>query len=215
MNHLVELKQITKRYGSRYILKETDLNIDQGQSIAFIGRNGSGKSTLLKILSGLVRPSGGTVSYCGKPLFHYIPEHFPKLNLTAHQYLRAMGRIDGITEGEFTKRCQELLCSFYMEDMAETPMKYLSKGTLQKVGVIQALLKIPDILILDEPLSGQDVQSQEMFVKLMKEQNQGGMTLVMACHEKYLVEQLAQEVYQIDQGCIKMQGGDITVENHD
>ncbi len=94
-------------------------------------------------------------------------------------------------------------------------MKYLSKGTLQKVGVIQALLKIPDILILDEPLSGQDVQSQEMFVKLMKELNQGGMTLVMACHEKYLVEQLAQEVYQIDQGCIKMQGGDITVENHD
>ena len=73
----------------------------------------------------------------------------------------------------------------------------------------------PDILILDEPLSGQDVQSQEMFVKLMKELNQGRMTLVMACHEKYLVEQLAQEVYQIDQGCIKMQGGDITVENHD
>lgn len=214
MKHQVELRQITKQYGSRSILKETDLNIDKGASIAFIGRNGSGKSTLLKILSGLVRPSGGTVRYSGKPLFHYIPEHFPKLNLTARQYLGAMGRIDGIRKGEFAMRCQELLCNFYMEDMAETPIKYLSKGTLQKVGVIQALLKIPDILILDEPLSGQDVPSQEMFVKRMRELNQGGMTLVMACHEKYLVEQLAQEVYQIDRGCIKKQNGGIAVENH-
>ncbi len=96
----------------------------------------------------------------GKPFFHYIPEHFPKTDLTVFQYLAAMGGIDGLDREEAKQRENRRIADIFME-----PMKHLSKGSLQKVGVIQALLKAPDILLSDEPLSGQDRPSPKVFIE--------------------------------------------------
>jgi ABC-type multidrug transport system ATPase subunit len=111
-----------------------------------------------------------------------------------------MGRLEGLSEQETKEKSEELYQEFYMESMLDTPIKHLSKGTLQKVAVIQALLSKPDILLMDEPLSGQDMQSQQNFIRRIKELKQEGVSILMSCHEKFLVNQLSDTAYRIVKG---------------
>lgn len=92
------------------------------------------------------------------------------------------------------------LHQFHLETMLKTPMKYLSKGTLQKAAVIQALLGKRDLMFLDEPLSGQDTLSQMTLIQELRERKEEGMALIMACHETYLIEELADRIYEIKEG---------------
>ena len=89
---------------------------------------------------------------------------------------------------------------FFLKDMLHTQLRYLSKGSLQKVGVIQALVTKPDVLLLDEPLSGQDIDSQKVFIRKMKELQKENVTIIMACHEQYLIDQIYDTQYCIDEG---------------
>ncbi|MGN0350020.1 MAG: ATP-binding cassette domain-containing protein, partial [Roseburia sp.] len=198
MDELISLDKVSKSYGKKQVLDKITLTIKGNQSVALIGHNGSGKSTLLKMMAGLVNPSEGNISYSRKLLFHYVPERFPKLNLTVVQYLKRMCEIDGIA---WEKEKIESICDdFFLKNMIHTKMKNLSKGTLQKVGVIQALLTKPDVLLLDEPLSGQDMDSQKVFIKKMNELRNDNVTIVMSCHERYLIESISDTVYQIENG---------------
>lgn len=200
MDELITLEQISKTYHGVTILNRIDLSIRQGQSIALTGHNGSGKSTLLKTAAGLVRPDSGRVRYGRNLLFGYVPEHFPKMNLTAAQYLKSMGKISGLSGYEIEKRCRVLLADFFLTELADVPMKHLSKGSLQKVGAIQAFLKQPDILLLDEPLSGQDTDSQRVFIKKVNELRERGVTVLMSCHEQALIDALSGQSYRIESG---------------
>lgn len=92
------------------------------------------------------------------------------------------------------------LHQFHLETMLKTPMKYLSKGMLQKAAVIQALLGKRDLMFLDEPLSGQDTLSQMTLIQELRERKEKGMALIMACHETYLIEELADRIYEIKEG---------------
>ncbi len=197
MEQIISLKHISKKYGSNGVLSDINLSIYKGQSIALVGNNGSGKSTLLKIISGLTSPSTGEVKYTEKLKFNYVPEHFPKMNITVKQYLTHMGCIEGMQKKQVQEKIQEQLKLFYMEQMTDSLMKNLSKGSLQKVAVIQALLTKPDVLLLDEPLSGQDIKSQRKFIQMGKELNQQGVTIIMSCHEMFLVNQLSRDAYEI------------------
>ena len=197
MDEIIALNNISKKFGRNQVLSNINLSIKKGQSIALVGNNGSGKSTLLKIICNLTNPTSGEVKYSKKLKFNYVPEHFPKMSITVKQYITHMGLIEGMSEKGVREKLQELLESFYMEHMADTQMKNLSKGSLQKVAVIQALLLRPDILLLDEPLSGQDVKSQRKFINMVKELNQQGVTIIMSCHEMFLVNQLSEEAYEI------------------
>ena len=127
MKEIIKLEKITKEYNHKLILDQVDLSIYEGQSMVFTGHNGSGKSTLLKIISGLVKPSSGKVVYRDKLLFHYVPERFPKMNLTPWQYLKRMGQMDGIPPKILAKRCEKLFSDFFLADMVNIPMKDLSK----------------------------------------------------------------------------------------
>lgn len=199
---MIALKHIVKEYNKKVILNDIHLTIEQGQSLAFTGQNGCGKSTLLKITAGLVRPTEGIICIESGKLIHYVPEHFPKMNLTAKQYLFYMGKMEKIESAELEKQIHELAEEFFVSNMLDIPMKYLSKGSLQKIGVIQALLKEPDILLLDEPLSGQDIKSQQVFIQKIKELHGHHVTILMSCHEPYLVDAIADEVYQFVDGKI-------------
>lgn len=200
MDELISLNGISKRYDNKLILNKVDLSIKENQSLALTGHNGSGKSTLLKIIAGLVNPSDGNLIYRRKLLFHYVPEHFPKMNLTVLQYLKRMCEIDGIDWDK--ERIESISEEFFLKDMMHIKMKYLSKGTLQKAGVIQALLTKPDVLLLDEPLSGQDIDSQRVFIKKINQLRHENVTIIMSCHERYLIESISDTVYCIDRGKI-------------
>lgn len=197
MENLIEVTNLNKRYGHKVILQDIDLTISKGQSIALIGHNGCGKSTLLKILCGLTTYQNGELVYLKKLKFNYVPEHFPKLPITAREYMNHIGLIEGLSKEYVEKRCNELFCAFFMEDMVDNPIKNLSKGTMQKVSVIQAILTKPDILLLDEPLSGQDVESQKVFINIIKKMNEEGVTIVMSCHEELLINAVSKTVYEI------------------
>lgn len=202
---MIALEHIVKEYDKKIILNDIHFTIEQGQSFAFTGQNGCGKSTLLKIIAGLVRPTKGTVKLEKGKLIHYVPEHFPKMNLTARRYLSYMGKMDKLEDAALETRIQKLAEEFFVSNMLDIPMKYLSKGSLQKIGVIQALLKEPDILLLDEPLSGQDVMSQQVFIQKIQELQKHHVTIIMSCHEPYLVDAVADEVYRFADGKIVLE----------
>ncbi|MCR3761564.1 ATP-binding cassette domain-containing protein [Clostridium felsineum] len=197
MERLIEIKNMTKSFGNKTILKNVNMTINKGDSIAIIGHNGSGKSTFLKIICKLSSINEGEIKYYKKIKFNYVPERFPKMPITPRQYILKTGLIEGITKNEIEDRCSELFRKFFMEKMIDTPIKYLSKGSIQKVSVIQALITKPDILLLDEPLSGQDVDSEKVFIKLIDGLIKEGITVVMSCHDSILINSLSNLVYEV------------------
>lgn len=199
MQEIIKLKDVTHKYNNEVILNQLNLSISKNQSIAFTGHNGCGKSTLLKIIAGLIQPTSGNIIYHGNPLFHYVPERFPKMNLTARQYLICMGRLDGLNHKEVNSGYKKLCEDFFLTEMLDLPMKHLSKGSLQKVCVIQALLKNPDVLLLDEPLSGQDTDSQNVFINKINKLRKTGTTILMSCHEQYLIDSISDTVHRIEE----------------
>lgn len=201
MTH-IKLENLTKEYNGNFILNQISHTFTQGQSIAFMGHNGCGKSTLLKVIGGLVRPTNGTVHWSNPMLFHYVPEKFMPLPLTARAYLKRMGELDGLEKRAINETMEALGEDFFLSELLDVPMKHLSKGSLQKIGVIQAFMIKPDVLLLDEPLSGQDLASQKVFIQKVNRLRAEGVTIFMACHEQSLVDAVAEETYTIQGGAL-------------
>jgi ABC-type multidrug transport system ATPase subunit len=194
---LISLNAISKYFGRKLILKDIDLEITPKNAIALLGPNGCGKSTLLKIIAGLTKISSGSVDYAPQLKIAYIPENFPKIDLTPAEFIKSLGLIGGLTTAKVSTSMTDLFQTFQMDEMRDVPIKHLSKGTIQKVAVIQALLTTPDVLLLDEPLSGQDIQSQQLFIRMVQKLHQQGVATIMSCHERFLVNQLAHTAYEI------------------
>lgn len=197
METIVRIKDLSKRFGDNILFKGTNLDIGRGETVALTGCNGTGKSTLLKMIAGFMKPSSGTISFDQGLKFNYIPDRFPKLNLCMEELIRHLAGIEGLEMSEIKERSMHYFEMFQVVEMIHTPLKFLSKGTLQKVAVIQALMSMPDVLLLDEPLSGQDKMSQIRFIKEMKRFKENKVTIIMSCHEPFLIDQLADTVYHI------------------
>lgn len=206
MEKLIALEKVTKTYDGNNILNNINLDIFKNQLLAVIGHNGTGKSTLLRIISGLSSVSSGkrTIYSENEELkIGYVPDRFPKLNFTPEEYLFYMGKLQGLSEKFIKNRSRELFEAFNMESMKDTRIKYLSKGTIQKVSVMQAVMDEPDILLLDEPISGQDSESEKNFIRMIEQFRKKKISIVLACHEMYLVEKLADRVISIKNGEIE------------
>ena len=195
---IIVLENVTKKYDKDIIFSNVSLNINKGESIAIVGKNGKGKSTFLRVISGLTKIEEGNITYSRKLKFNFVPENFTKLNITAREYISLIADIEGINKKDLKEKLGYLIKEFFLEDMMDTPIKFLSKGTIQKVSVLQALLTKPDVLLLDEPLSGQDIASQRNFIKMVKSLIRNGVTVLMACHETLLIKELSNRVLEID-----------------
>lgn len=200
---LIDVIGVSKCFGNDRILEDINFSVEKGKTIALVGHNGCGKSTLLRMIALLTTVSEGKIVHHKKWKITYIPERFPKSDFTAREYLVSMGMLEGLSKEEAKGRGSELLKKFFMDSMADKPMKYLSKGTLQKTAVIQALMIRADILLMDEPLSGQDVESQNIFMAMIQDYVKDGGAVVMSCHEKKLIDRLADIVYEIKDGHLK------------
>lgn len=195
---MIELRNVKKSYNGEVIFEGINLKLEEGTVTAFVGHNGCGKSTMLKVISGLVRRDSGEILCDKKYRFSYVPEKFPVVNMSGRAYLMHMAVIDGIYSKEDSRnKINDLAKDFYMEDMLDKPMKTLSKGTLQKIGVIQALMSEPEVLLLDEPLSGQDADSQEVFINKIRELKKQGIIILLAAHEPNLIRSLGDRIYTI------------------
>jgi len=198
---IITISGLTKKFGQRAVLSDINIKINPGDSIAFIGRNGCGKSTLLRIIAGVLPFEQGSVIHRGKLKFGYVPDRFPAMDLTAMDYIRQIGMISGLQKEAVDKRSKELFEALFMKDMIETPIRYLSKGTIQKMAVVQAFITTPDVLLLDEPISGQDMASQKIFIEMVNSLNRDfNVTVLCSCHEDYMIQAIATSVYEIVDG---------------
>lgn len=193
---VITLENASKVYDGKYVINNISHEFAKGESIALCGHNGCGKSTMLKLLASIVSLSSGKIVYQKKLKFGYVPEKFPGMEISMIDYLQGIARIERV---DFSL-VNELISEFYLESMTKTRLNKLSKGSLQKVGVIQAILAPRDVIFLDEPLSGQDADSQKLFITKMNELRNKGVTIFMACHEKMLINELSDKVYTIDKG---------------
>ncbi|MFI4944106.1 MAG: ATP-binding cassette domain-containing protein [Burkholderiales bacterium] len=177
--------------GRRPALVDLDFELLRGEILGYVGANGSGKTTTFKIFMGLLKPDRGEVSILGEPLASrawrqragYLPEH-PYLYdyLTAAEYLDYCGRLFGLAREARRERTRELLSLVGLERSADIPMRRFSKGMLQRAGLAQALVNDPELLFLDEPMSGLDPVGRRLVRDLILAQRQAGKTVLFSTH---------------------------------
>ncbi|MCR8843342.1 ABC transporter ATP-binding protein [Paenibacillus sp. SC116] len=205
---MLTIDHVHKHYDGSHVLKGITLTVPRGQSILFRGDNGSGKSTLLRMICGLLRPTSGRIQWMDdlekeyQRTIGYVPERFPQLNMSPYEYLLAMGRIQGMSDRDIQGRMEELLGLFRMESYRNQRMNGFSKGMLQKLNLVQAMLRKPDLLVLDEPLSGLDVDAQRKLQQLLMEMHREGTALMMVCHESDLLDGVAERIITLDKGLV-------------
>jgi len=163
----IEAKGLSKYYGSFVAIKDITFSIPKGQIVAFLGPNGAGKSTTMKILSGFLAASEGSASICGLDVrtqrleaarhLGYLPENGPLYDdMTPLEHMRFFGEARGLTSNRLKSRMEAVAQQCGLREVWEKPAGKLSRGYRQRVGLAQALLHDPDVLIMDEPTAGLD-----------------------------------------------------------
>ncbi|WP_410576174.1 ABC transporter ATP-binding protein [Amycolatopsis sp. lyj-108] len=199
MTSLIRLERVGKRYGrGEPVLVDVDLDVPAGRVVGVLGSNGSGKSTLLRILAALSRQTSGAV--VGSPRVGYLPDRFPAgQRMSARAYLRHMARIDGLVD---LSAIDPLLDRLALVGGPDAPLRTLSKGNAQKVGLAQAVLAEPELLILDEPWSGLDVEAHMVLGEIVAETKERGASVVFTDHRAAVVHAHADDVYRMDDGLL-------------
>ena len=196
---MLEASHVKKEIDGHTILQHVSFMIEENVSIAIRGSNGSGKSTLLKLLAGIYEPTSGKLIRNANRI-GYVPEHFPEsLRFKLKEYLTLVASFQGIPETDIETELSEYIRLFEIEPFINTPLKKCSKGTKQKVGIIQALLTKPEILLLDEPLTGLDTNSQQNLMTIL-EKLKTKMTIIFTTHEDLLVDKIANQILTVEGG---------------
>jgi ABC-2 type transport system ATP-binding protein len=207
---------LRKSYGGVLALQGLTFTIRPGQTLGLLGPNGSGKSTTINMLTGLIHPSSGVVSWCGRDihqqlaayqsLLGYVPEE-PRLYayLSAPEYLRLVGGLRDIDRAVLDRRIDRYLELFGLESDRFAPLSSFSKGMRQKVLIAAALLHDPAIVILDEPCSGLDVASTLMLRSLVRALADAGKMIVYSSHVLDMVEKVCTDVIILHHGAVVAQ----------
>jgi ABC-2 type transport system ATP-binding protein len=194
---------LRKRYGRHEALRGVDLEVGEGELVGLLGPNGAGKSTLTKIACGLVRPTGGSV-HTAEP-FGYLAElfRFPGW-CTADEVLQLHQRLTGSPSGAAERA--ELLALVRLEDAAGMPVEQMSKGMQQRLGIAQAMVGTPRLLLLDEPTSALDPGGRRTVRDLLEELRRRGIAVLLNTHLLSEVEHVCDRVVIIDHGAVVASG---------
>lgn len=201
----MRLEGVGKRYRvtGPWVLTDVELELHPGELIRAHGVNGSGKSTLLRIVAGACAPSRGAVR--GRPgRAAYVPERFAAgLPFRVCEYLGHLGRLHGLAPGEADRRAVALLERFRAAGFADQPLAELSKGTSQKVAVVQALLGEPELLVLDEAWTGLDQEARAELDAAVLERVAEGAAAVYVDHDPARLAGLARQVWHVAEGSVR------------
>jgi ABC-2 type transport system ATP-binding protein len=208
--HLIQVEDVTKYYGNFPAITNISFSVEKGEVLGFLGPNGAGKSTTMKILTGFLPPSTGKVTIAGYDIVSqslearrhigYLPETVPLYtDMTVSDYLGFMGRIRGMSREGVRRRIPEVIDICRLEEYASTYISKLSKGFRQRVGIAQAILHEPDVLVLDEPTIGIDpiqVVETRQLIKTLG----GEHTLIVSTHILPEVSMICERVIIIHEG---------------
>jgi ABC-2 type transport system ATP-binding protein len=218
---MLEIRGLTKYYRNIPVVNDVSFAIRPGEVTGYLGPNGSGKSTTVKIVTALIEPSRGNVFLDGRNIredlmgfrsrLGYVPEEAILYNyLTGLEYLQLIGRLRGMPLHIVDRRANDLLELFSLHPHRHAPIANYSKGMKQRVLISAALMHNPDVLILDEPLSGIDVSSAQLFKHLLTELARQGKMILYISHVLEVVERVCARVVIIYRGRIM---ADDSVEN--
>jgi ABC-2 type transport system ATP-binding protein len=206
-------RNLTRRYQSLLALDAVSFEVRPGEILGYLGPNGSGKSTTINIVVGLLEPSGGTVTLFDEALganpeaykrrVGHVPEE-PHLytHLTVLEYLTLVGRLRRISTPLLDEKVTELVHLFQLWDSRYTAMSSFSKGMRQRVLLAAALMHGPDLLVLDEPFSGLDVNASLLFRTLLRLFAREGRMILFSSHRLDVVEQICSRVVILSSGRI-------------
>jgi ABC-2 type transport system ATP-binding protein len=208
---MLELRHVTKLYSSIPAVEDVSFIARAGEVTGYLGPNGSGKSTTMKMLTGLIEPSEGEILYRGEPIarnrivykqrFGYVPEE-PQLypHLTGAEYLEMVGQLRGLAERHLKEKIDGFLQLLSLYQDRYVPISSYSKGMRQKVLLAAALLHNPEILLLDEPFSGLDVNSALVLRQLIRELAAHGKVVLFSSHELETVERVSSRIVILHRG---------------
>lgn len=209
MNTVVDIKNVTKQYGANKVLKDVSMTCETGKIYGLIGRNGSGKTVLLKCVCGLVIPTSGEVSVWGQSVGKDVdfPENIGSIiespgfllqesGLSNLKHLASIRGKIGIDE------IRKSMDTVGLDPDLKLHVGKYSMGMRQRLGIAQAIMEKPKLLVLDEPMNGLDNQGVEHIRSLLLALKESGVTILLASHFKDDIAYLCDEVYQMDAGII-------------
>lgn len=210
----IEIKHVSKCYGKKQALKDVTLTINQGM-FGLLGRNGAGKTTLMKTLAALHRKSEGTISVCGVPIEKakeirsmtgYLPQDFSMYpNMTVLEALDYLGTLSGMTKAERAERIRLLVKKVNLTEHQHKKVKALSGGMKRRLGIAQALLHDPKVLIVDEPTAGLDPEERIRFRNLLTEAAEDRI-VILSTHIVGDIEASCEDVAILNEGQILWKG---------
>ena len=212
---VIEIEGLKKVYRSPFLRREVvglehlDLSVEANEIFGFLGPNGAGKSTTLKILTGIIQASAGSAKIAGEAvgsaharrMLGFMPE-FPTFHdfLRAEEFLTFYGELSGMRRDRLPDRIDEVLTLVGLPGVQDRPLRGFSKGMLQRIGLAQAVLHDPDLVILDEPMSGLDPVGRRDVRRLMEGLKSQGKTVLFSSHVLNDVEEVADRITVVRQG---------------
>ena len=210
---MIELRGIVKKFSGITVVNNVSFAVSPGEVLGYLGPNGAGKTTTIRMLAGLLEPTGGEIViegrdirddiYAYKKRLGYVPEQaeiYP--HLSAYDYLVMVGRLRGLRERALKTKIIEFMKIFSLDQDMYGPISSYSKGMRQKVLITAALLHDPDILLLDEPLSGLDVTTGLIIRDLIQKLAGENKTIIYSSHVLEVTEQVCSRIIILYQGNI-------------
>lgn len=213
---MIQVEGLTKRYARNVAVDHVSFSVEKGQIVGFLGPNGAGKTTTMRMLTCFMPPTEGTATIAGfdvikqplevKKRIGYLPETPPVYpDMEVGEYLQFVARIKGVPEKEVLKRSEEAAARCFVKDVWSKLIGKLSKGYRQRVGLAQAIIHNPDVLILDEPTSGFDPK-QIMETRDLIKSLAGDHTIVLSTHILQEVKAMCESLVIINKGKIATSG---------
>lgn len=210
---MIEVNHLTKRYGRFTAVKDISFSVGKGQVVGFLGPNGAGKTTTLRMLTGYLPATQGTATIGGHDIFlksiqarkkiGYMPENVPLYDdMRVREYLKFRAQLKGVRGNDVRVRMNDVMETCGLTHMRKRMIKTLSKGYRQRVGLADALIHEPELLVLDEPTNGLDPNQIRGIRKLIKRLGESH-TVLLSTHILSEVEMIADHVIIIDAGVIK------------
>ncbi|HEU4879447.1 MAG TPA: ABC transporter ATP-binding protein [Gemmatimonadaceae bacterium] len=214
---MIELKSLSKRYGSFTAVDSIDLNVPKGELFGFLGPNGAGKTTTLRMIAGILRPSGGTVRIgdvdvtdnpmAAKAILGYIPDRpYIYEKLTGAEFLRFVAGLYSQNGKQVEHRGRELLTLFDLDEWRDELVESYSHGMRQKLIISSAFIHKPDVIVVDEPMVGLDPKAARILKDLFREYTRRGHTIMMSTHTLEVAETMCDRIGIIQGGKIRALG---------
>lgn len=213
----IKLQDVNKKFGQTQAVNDLSLSVNQGEIYCLIGPNGAGKTTTIKMITGILAPTSGKIEVLGidvdkdpvsaKQSLGYIPDDpFVYDYLTGREFLEFVADLYGIPRAKAEKNIERLLPLYNLQSMIDGLFSEYSRGNKQKTVILANLLHEPQVLVIDEPILGLDVQSQKITTKIFKDFTSQGGSILVCTHTLSVAEEIADRIGILNKGRLIREG---------